>query len=156
MRNAHFQPASSEEAKMNQVDMPCGAEKVGAGALATSRALGSPSPWTVGYKPLQLSTGRVQPSHCTPVSAGPSCGPRSRHSGSVTAPSQMPTAHRGQSGRGTLCSEEGSAPEHASVDGPGDRVCRGPRGRRARGQCPESLLVVWPWPIMETLPAAWL
>lgn len=33
MRNAHFQPAASAEAKMKQVDVPCGAEKVGAGAL---------------------------------------------------------------------------------------------------------------------------
>lgn len=30
-----------------------------------------------------------------------------------------------------------------------------PVGRRARGQCPESLSGQ-PWPIVETLPAAWL
>lgn len=77
---------------MKQVDVPCGAEQVGAGALVTGSALGSPSPRTVGQKPLQLSTGVFNP---------------------VTAP---------------LC---------------------------LRGQCPESLSGQ-PWPIVETLPAAWL
>lgn len=120
---------------MKQVDVPCGAEKVGAGALVTGSALGSPSPRTVGQKPLQLSTGVFNPV-TAPVCAGPSCGPGSRRSGSVTAPSQMPTAHRGQRSRGTLCSEEGSAPEHASMDGSGDRVCRGPRGEAGPGAVP--------------------
>lgn len=118
------------------MDVPCGAEKMGAGALVTGSALGSPSPWTVRQKPLQLSTGVFNPVTAPlclqdlPVVPGAGTQGLSR----PLARCPLPTGDKEVVG---CCAvRRGSAPEHASMGGSGYRVCRGPRGEAGPGAVP--------------------